>query len=200
MKRNGADHLGMFPRKHRKEASKSASSATVSTIWPLTKNDIQRIVSCAFDDVFELLSTLGVDSTLIENNIHTLKNLNSFILNKMNTMTNTIDKSTPEDIESDSESGDIFDYHDSIDEEGNGTDNDYDSTIYELNDVTGDIFPGIRIFNSIERTKSSYYFKLRIDGKEKFIHKQTACWLFTDDKKSLSADRLRRVIGQNKNS
>ncbi|CAF1210152.1 unnamed protein product [Rotaria sordida] len=141
--------IEVFP-KHRKEASKSASSATVSTIWPLTKNDIQQIVSCAFDDVFELLSTLGVDSALTENNIHTLKNLNSFILNKMNTMTNTIDESTPEAIESDSESDDIFDYHDSIDEEGNGTDNDYDSPIYELNDVTGDIFPEVKISDKMK--------------------------------------------------
>ncbi|CAF4992846.1 unnamed protein product, partial [Rotaria sp. Silwood1] len=131
----------VFP-KYRKESSKLTSSATVSTTCLLTKNDIQRIVSSAFHDVFELLSTLDVDNALKENNIHTLKNLSSFILNEMNAMTNTIDDSTPEDTESDSESDDIFDYHDSINEEGNETDNDYDSTIYELNDVTGDIFPG----------------------------------------------------------
>ncbi|CAF4999130.1 unnamed protein product, partial [Rotaria sp. Silwood1] len=131
----------VFP-KYRKESSKLTSSATVSTTCLLTKNDIQRIVSSAFHDVFELLSTLDVDNALKENNIHTLKNLSSFILNEMNAMTNTIDDSTPEDTESDSESDAIFDYHDSINEEGNETDNDYDSTIYELNDVTGDIFPG----------------------------------------------------------
>ena len=88
----------------------------------------------------------------------------------MNAMTNTIDESIPEDIESDSESDDIFDYHAFMDEEGNETDNDYDSTNYELSNVTCGIFPGVRIFNSIEATKSSSSFKLQIDRKEKFIH------------------------------
>ena len=34
---------------------------------------------------------------------------------------------------------------------------------------------------------------LRIDGKERFMHKQTACWLLTEDRTSLPADRLQRV-------
>jgi hypothetical protein len=168
-------------------------------VQPLKKNDIQRIVSSAFDDVFELLSTLGVGDALVEEKIHTLKKLNNYVLNEMNATANTIDESILEET-SDSESDDMLNYEYLIDDEDDEISDANDSSIYTLNDVSGDTFPGVRIFDSINPAKSSSYFKVQIDRKRKFIHKQTACWLFTDDKKSLSADRLRRVIQQTNNS
>jgi hypothetical protein len=193
----------LFP-KHRKEASKSALSETVSGTWSLTKNNIQQIVSSAFDDAFELLSIVDVDDALIEEKIHTLKKLNTFVFDDMNATKKIIDESTLNDISSDSDSDsepdDTSKYDYLIDDDDEEVGNYNDSIAYKLNDVSGDTFPGARIFDSIEQRKSSSYFKIQIDGKQKFMHKQTACWLFTDDKKSLSADRLRRVIQQNKDS
>ncbi|CAF4808981.1 unnamed protein product, partial [Rotaria sp. Silwood2] len=45
---------------------------------------------------------------------------------------NIVDDSTPEDIAFDCESDDIVTYGDSINEESNKLDNDYDSTIYNV--------------------------------------------------------------------
>jgi len=52
-------------------------------------------------------------------------------------------------------------------------------------------FQGMRIFDNISPSVSNSYFKVDIDGKKQFIHKQTACWLLADSKASLSADRLK---------
>lgn len=54
-------------------------------------------------------------------------------------------------------------------------------------------FHGMRVYDSIPASQSNSYFRVEIDGKNKFIHKQTACWLLTDEKASLSADRVKRV-------
>ena len=121
------------------------------------------------------------------------------MLDELNEIANTIDESTLEDTSSDSEPDDTL-YTDSIDEDDDEINNNHGSVVYKLDNVTGHIFPGIRIFDSIDSSKSSSYFKVQIDGKEKFMHKQTACWLFTEEKTALSADRLRRVIQQNKKS
>jgi hypothetical protein len=54
-------------------------------------------------------------------------------------------------------------------------------------------FHGMIIFDTISPSLSNSYFRVEIDGNQKYIHKQTACWLLTDEKASLSADRLKRV-------
>lgn len=112
---------------------------------------------------------------------------------------NTIDESILEEA-SDSESDDMLNYKYLIDDGDDGVSDANNLSIYTLNDVSGDTFPGVRIFDSIYSEKSSSYFKVHIDGKRKCIQKHTACWLFTDDKKSLSIDLLRRVIQQTNNS
>ncbi|CAF1568961.1 unnamed protein product [Rotaria magnacalcarata] len=54
-------------------------------------------------------------------------------------------------------------------------------------------FDGMRVINSVYPALSDSYFSVDIDGEKKYIHKQTACWLLTDSKDNLSADRLKRV-------
>ena len=54
-------------------------------------------------------------------------------------------------------------------------------------------FHGMRVYDTIPSSLAKSYFHVEIDGKRKYIHKQTACWLLTDTDSRLSADRLRRV-------
>ena len=55
-------------------------------------------------------------------------------------------------------------------------------------------FNGMKIFNDVEAGKRDSYFKININGSVKYIHKQSACWLLTDNRSHLSSDRLSRVI------
>ena len=42
------------------------------------------------------------------------------------------------------------------------------------------------------------YFKVKINGTTRFLHKQSAVWLLTDKKDRASTDRLSRVMESNK--
>ena len=55
-------------------------------------------------------------------------------------------------------------------------------------------FNGMKIFDTVEPSRQDCYFKLKINGTFKFIHKQSAFWLLTDKNMRLSNDRLSRVI------
>ncbi|CAF3897594.1 unnamed protein product [Rotaria sp. Silwood1] len=59
-------------------------------------------------------------------------------------------------------------------------------------------FHGMRVTDTVSPSLSSSYFCVEIDGKKKYMHKQTACWLLTDDKAVLSSDRLKRVQQSNR--
>ena len=52
-------------------------------------------------------------------------------------------------------------------------------------------FMELRVLDTIPSSLLNSYFCVQIDGKTKYIHKQTACWILTDSNSHLSADRLR---------
>jgi hypothetical protein len=55
-------------------------------------------------------------------------------------------------------------------------------------------FNGIKIYNRIEPRMKDSYLQVKINDHQKFIHKQSACWLLTDRNNRLSNDRLSRVM------
>ena len=70
------------------------------------------------------------------------------------------------------------------------TDGDYHDNAIETIKTN---FNGIKIHDHIQPSMNDSYFKVDING-QKFIHKQSACWLLTDRNNHLSNDRLSRVI------
>ena len=56
----------------------------------------------------------------------------------------------------------------------------------------------MRIRNSIDNNLTDSYFRVLINNTEKYIHKQTACWMLTENNIRLSSDRLPRVIDATK--
>ncbi|CAF1554931.1 unnamed protein product, partial [Didymodactylos carnosus] len=55
-------------------------------------------------------------------------------------------------------------------------------------------FAGIRVFDKINPKRSSSYFHVKIGDKWKYLFKQSACWLLTDNKTHSSSDRLKHVM------
>ena len=78
-------------------------------------------------------------------------------------------------------------------DEANSMDSD-DHLTDNLFDVSSSVFEGTRVFDSINPLLSKSYFSVDFNGGKKFLHKQTAAWLLSKDKTTLSADRLKRVI------
>ena len=58
-------------------------------------------------------------------------------------------------------------------------DNDFANTAKEN-------FNGMRIYSVIDSKDKHKYFKVTINGKEKYIHKQTAVWYLTNNNSQLS--------------
>ena len=63
----------------------------------------------------------------------------------------------------------------------------------EFSNVQSQDFKGMRIDDAINQSDSSKYFKITVNGREKFMHKQTAVWYLTNKNCHLSSDRLVRV-------
>ena len=54
-------------------------------------------------------------------------------------------------------------------------------------------FHTVRVCDNVPPHLLQSNFKVRINHKDKFIHKSTACWILTEQNRKLSSDRTRRV-------
>ncbi len=73
-------------------------------------------------------------------------------------------------------------------------DDDDDYLSGHLVNISTTSFQGMRVFDSINPTLAKSYFIVNINGTKKYLHKQTAAWLLSKDKPTLSSDRLKRVM------
>ena len=102
--------------------------------------------------------------------------------------------------ENDDSDGSDDDHNDNNNDGGD----DYDRGSLESDDEVGTIatekttFHGMRIRYSIGTNLADSYFRVIINNTEKYIHKQTACWMLTENNICLSSDRLSRVIDASK--
>ena len=62
-----------------------------------------------------------------------------------------------------------------------------------LSNVSRSTVNGIRIFDAIDDRHRDSFFRVEINGQEKFLHKQATTWYLSTDKAALSSDRLKRV-------
>ncbi|CAF2142358.1 unnamed protein product [Rotaria magnacalcarata] len=100
-----------------------------------------------------------------------------------------------------------FNSYDSSGEEdkdtaGNCTDNedssenDEDYVSNRLFKVISTTFQGMRVIDSINPTLAKSYFIVNINGTTIYLHRQTAAWLLSNDKFTLSSDRLKRIMNK----
>ncbi len=99
-----------------------------------------------------------------------------------------------DDDDDDDDDEDDDDYEDEEDEEDEENEEEQDLS-HVLLDSSNASFRGMRVKESIDSTQSNSFFKVRRenDTTDVYIHKQTACWVLTNEKSSLSSDRLKRV-------
>ena len=125
-----------------------------------------------------------------------MRTFNMFVHERLNAMWRTVENSsltstsleTEIDVQSEDDESDESMVGEDFDDES-----DSKSVIYGLSTEDSIYFRRIRILDRINSENVSSYFTIRVGDSEKFMHKQTACWLSTDEKKTLSADRLQRV-------
>ncbi|CAF1063680.1 unnamed protein product [Adineta ricciae] len=77
----------------------------------------------------------------------------------------------------------LYDSQNAVDEGGDEEEQDG-----ILNSKKSD-FKGMRIADNLNPTLRHSYFKIKIKNRSKYMHKQSACWLQSNQIKKLSSDR-----------
>ena len=188
-----------FSRHHkqrRKNAAAKTSLSNSSSSGILTYENIENTVWRAYDDAYALLSGLGVDKALEKRKTTNIHQVSSFVRTQFEKKFKKVSYDDDDNLSSDDEN-DELNYNVSSDANSLSTSDEESSE--DENDVSSisasskSHFNGMRVFDTISPSVSDSYFCVEIDGKKKYIHKQTTCWLLTDSNAHLSSDRLKRV-------
>ncbi|CAF4009907.1 unnamed protein product [Rotaria magnacalcarata] len=200
---SGKDLSFPIHHKHKREHSLT-SSHQLDEIDTL---DIEQLILNAYNQAIHLIKHSKMLHLLNQHKINCLNDLSTYIFNILNKNSRMINYSfrteniTDEEfgLDEDNDDNDVVNYaidqpideilfdfqHDVV------SDDDYDI----LNSTKSD-FNGIRVVDNINPALRQSYFKVKINDNIKYIHKQSACWLQSNQITKLSSDRLSRVIQQ----
>ena len=166
----------------------------------LSLEAIENIILRAYSDVCSLVVDMNIcqqDQLLPLEKMSRLANLQLM-------KSQIVDYSCPDKYDSDFDS-DSDDSTSEEDEEITGNNTDDEDSFDDDNDLSDNLvniststFHGIRVFDSINPVLAKSYFTVNINDPKKYLHKQTAAWLLSKDKPTLSSDRLKRVMTNSK--
>ena len=182
--------------------------------------NVDQVVANAYEMAINLVRHLNIISILKKKNIFEMNMLSQYIHNDLKHKSKLIDDitTTPNHFNNsyvlewnmDEGVDDDYDYpidEDNDDDDNNEEEQDNDNVttmVNELINLDGDDepnvtsvredFKGINIRDDIGIEDIKSYFKIKINDKVKYLHKQSACWLLTDENTHISADRLCHVI------
>ncbi len=188
---------------HHKNRHKERTSSTISlNLSSITTNEIEKIIIKAYNKAEQIMDSIQLLQILKENDLNGITKLNSFVYQQLD-LKSTVDYCYFNEAE-------LYDSEDDIDYIQNDIENsetnlefdDYDSDEDNPDDyhftTSKETFEGMRIFDKIDLSKQDNYFRIMINNKSKYLHKQTAARLLTANKNHLSSDRLSRVRQTNK--
>lgn len=185
-----------FPKHHKKrrnliDLKRSTSNSSVNV---LTNENIEQTIYRSFDDAYKLLSHLNVNYLLDKHKKSTLIKISSSVKNQFERKFKNVSYDDNENYSSDDESSDQFQSDDdSISERDEDSFSEDEGDESSVSASGKHEFRGMRVVDNVPPSLANSYFSIKIDGRKKMIHKQTACWLLTDDKAKLSSDRTQRV-------
>ena len=202
-----------FPRHHKHARSSNAQATTEAS--SLTILQIEITVRKAFNDASALLETVGIMNFLRKRHLSSLAAVNSFVRTHFdnNSMEDLLSQPSEKDLEDNFAFRELIgddesDAYDQLVEEDNQNDDDNEEHAVhnepdldeEIEDFNTDdfiaiqpTFKGMRVHDQIRPHLVNSYFKIRINGVRKYVHKQTACYILSEQKQTLSSDRTKRV-------
>ncbi|CAM4930197.1 unnamed protein product [Rotaria socialis] len=192
----------LFPKHYKQRKQLRQSQHVIPGNDILNVGAITKVVCQAYNDAVDLLSRFKIKNFLNTKKITNMKEANNCMQSLLRQRINIQDYSDlneeDESSDSDNESDEMLDSESDVDSE----DQQYDDQQHEastissdgiFDDIDGIKFSGMRVFDKVRPELEKSYFELEIKRKKKFIHKQTACWILTENKSVLSNDRLTRV-------
>jgi len=201
----GQDHNNslLFPIHHKHKHDDNLTS--LQKLEDIDQMDIEKIISAAFEQALQITQRLEISEILKKYDVFDMNLLSKHVFRQFNSNSKTFDYSAQ--MTHNDNDGDEFDLEDEEDDEDNNDNlisdqqdnndiSDHQEEDYDDNNITSikDRFNGMRICEKIESHQQDSYFKIKVNGVQKFMHKQSASWLLTEKNMHLSNDRLSRVI------
>ncbi|CAM4810979.1 unnamed protein product [Rotaria magnacalcarata] len=209
---NGSVDKLVFPV-HYKHRIERQSSFTHSQL-EIDEIDIEPVITNAYHHAVDMLEGLDILNLLAEKHVLELKPLSEYLFRQLNSNSQKHNYSSQISNIDD----EVFKSDDDNDEDGDDTTNDLsmnegndDSSInndyteedeqnntQDLINTTKKDLSGVKVADKVEPHIEHTYFKVKLNHDTKFLHKQTACRLLTEEKSKLSNDRLLCVQQVNK--
>lgn len=200
----------VFPR-HHKLWSRGNLPSLSSSASLLTEKAIEETIFSAYIEASQILASCNLsildptDQMISFDEVNLLAS-KKLAASKLKTASNQSfawssqssegEEEDEEDEEDEAEERSQYSHH-----PGDDNDADYDvpagdndeCNISVLSNVSRSTVDGVRIFDAIDDRHRDSFFRVEINGQEKFLHKQAATWYLSTDKAALSSDRLKRV-------
>jgi hypothetical protein len=189
---------------HHKQKQNDPSRIPLPNLVDTTIDKIEENIYEAYEYAKNFVEKLKMDTILKENNVFELNDLCSNMHEDLTNIVYITDDSMIDSNDSLHENSNLLDeettnYSLSLSNLNIESDDEYSSNSEnECITTARDQFEGMRIYSNICDKDKEKFFKITINGVNKFIHKQTAVWYFTKKNNQLSADRLVRVQKMNK--
>lgn len=187
-----------FP-KHHKQNKDNSLPLTLKNLDNITLNEIEKSIDDAVEYAKSFIEKLDMSSLLKKNDVFELNTLCARIKDDLNNMIFVTDDSALES-EHDSDDDDDLNVEQASDPVDNNVDSE-DECIDAENACTTskkDNHNGMRIYSAVADQDKTKFFKININGIDKFMHKQTAAWYLAKNNDHLSSDRRLRVQQTNK--
>ncbi|CAF2476821.1 unnamed protein product [Rotaria sp. Silwood2] len=204
----------LFPVHHKhKNDNHIIMHETIEDIYDL---DIEKIVLTSYKMAVALIKPLNVIALLKQHCLIELDSLSKYIFSQLNAKSRMVDDSVitttnsknslHSESDTDDDEYDEDDYLNNNDElisnisednEGLNESFDDDEEVENMNSIIND-FNGLKIRDNINMEQKDRYFRIKINDTVKYMHKQTACWILTNESGRLSTDRLCRVMQTSK--
>ncbi|CAF3788942.1 unnamed protein product [Rotaria sp. Silwood1] len=187
-----------FPRHHKNRRDESHASTNIQNVPTITIQDIEKIIIKAYNKAVIIMNNLLITEILKESNLDDIHKLSSFVfreLDKRSTVDysiinsydayDSLDDDDDDNIVNEPSNIDLLEYIEESPDE-------HEHEEYNLT-TSKQTFYGMKIYEKINSTKINNYFKITINNKHYYMHKQTAARLLTVNKNHLSSDRRFRV-------
>ena len=187
----GGHPMLRFPLHHKNKHGSSSLNRTAHMKLP-TRVEIEQTVVRAFGNAKDHLEQVGIMAVLRRNKLGGIVAANNYARTLFDDK-EILDFFSQENGDDDEDEWRVPAAEDDAADD-DGDDEDFGSLqIDDESDSARPTFRTMRVCDHVPTHLLPSYFKVRINDKEKFLHKSTATWILTEQNRKISADRTRRV-------
>ena len=188
-----------FPVHHKNNLGHSLPLDPSSHASLPTKALVEATIKKSFEKAIEYADQVGMMGFLRKHKLSNINSVNDYarmLFDEKKILDDFSQDSDDDDNDNDGDDNDQ-DHHQAHEGEvDESSEDEIESSVLRFHDDPDSVQPtfrGMRVCEKIPSHLSGSYFKICINGNDKFIHKSSACWVLTEQNQKLSSDRTKRV-------